>query len=358
MLNSENALLALNDICDEYIESACTMLGYKIKDNSFSSLKRRVAAIALAAALILSLGIAAYAVYVHWSRGMENCLPATMEEKQLSMESGLSDSSQNISATSNGVTISVEQTVIDGDTARIALRIEGWHLDSEQEINAMLWGGFPTFDGDTAPAMGGSFVEERDANNNAFIIADDGSIEYDIWARAGDKLGTLSGKEIHITIDSLGICEKGGQYLPLIEGPWKLTWMPRSNNNRLHIQTDTAIGKTGITLISAEISPVSAKIILQLPSLWEGYKTLEHHDLQFAGVRLKDGTVLTDIYGPPVQEAYADIDNFILELCYSSGKIIQPDQVDSLIFVNSLPWARALTDNDLIFIPILETDDS
>ena len=189
---------------------------------------------------------------------------------------------------------------------------------------------------------------------SVIIIADDGSIEYDIWARSGDKLGTLTGKEIHITIDSLGICGKGESYCPLVEGPWELTWTPSSRNNILHIQSDATISNTGIKFVSAEISPISAKVLLQLPSLWEGYKTLEHHDLQLIGVRLKDGTVLTNIYGPPVQEAYADIDNCIFELCYSSESILQPEQVDSLIFASSLPWARSLTDNDLIFAPILE----
>lgn len=353
MLNSEKTMFALNDVRDDYIESSRTMLGYKIEGKKSFSVKRRVIAIALAAALILSMGIVAYAVYVHWSRGMEQRLPATAEEQQLAVESGLSDTSQNISATANGVTISVEQTVIDGDTAEIALRIEGWRLDREQEINAMLWGGFPTFAGETAPAMGGSFVEERDANDSVFITAADGSIEYDIWARAGDKLGTLSGREIHITIESLGIGGKGGQYQPLVEGPWELTWTPSSNSDSLNIQSDAAIGNTGIKLVSAEISPVSAKVLLQLPSLWEGYKTLEHHDLQLVGVRLKDGTVLTNTFGPPTQEGYADIDNLILEIFYSSGKILQPEQVDSLIFAGNSPWTRTLTDNELIFVPIV-----
>ena len=32
MLNSEKTLFALNDVRDDYIESARTMLGYKIED--------------------------------------------------------------------------------------------------------------------------------------------------------------------------------------------------------------------------------------------------------------------------------------------------------------------------------------
>lgn len=352
MLNSENAMFALNDICDEYIESARTMLGYRIEEKRIFSMKRRVIAIALAAALILSLGIAAYAVYVHWSRGMEQRLPATEEEQQMAVESGLSDTSQSIISTVNGVTISAEQTVIDGDTARIALRIEGWNLDRDQELNAMLWGGLPTFDGETAPAMGGSFVEERDTNDKVHIIAADGTMEYDIWARAEDKLATLSGREIHIAIESLGICSKGGEYQALVEGPWELRWTPSSNSDSLNIQPDAAIGDTAIKLVSAEIGPVSAKVLLQLSSLWEGYKTLEHHDLQLVGVRLKDGTVLTNIFGPPTQEGYADVDSLILEVCYSSGKILQPEQVDALIFAGNYPWARNLTDSEMIFVPI------
>ena len=353
MLNSEKTMFALNDIRDDYIESSRTMLGYKIEEKRFFSIKRRVFATALAAVLILSLSIVAYAVYVHWSRGMEQRLPATAEEQQMAVESGLSDTSQHISATANGVTISVEQTIIDDDTAKIALRIEGWNLDKEQELNAMLWGGFPTFDGETAPAMGGSFVEERDANDRVYIVAADGSIEYDVWARAEDKLGTLSGREIHITIESLGICGKGEDYQPLVEGPWELTWTPSSNSDSFKVQPDAAIGNTEIKLVSAEIGPVSAKVLLQLPSLWEGYKALEHYSIQLVGVRLKDGTVLTNIFGPPSQEGYADIDNLILELCYSSGKILQPEQVDSLIFAGDFPWARFLSDSELIYVPIV-----
>ena len=126
MLNCEKALLAMNDVPDAYIESARAMLGYRVGEQKRFSVRKRIIAFALAAALVLSLGIAAYAVYVHWSRGMERKLPATGTEKQRAEESGLSDTSQTVSATANGVTISVEQTVIDGDTAEIALRIEGW----------------------------------------------------------------------------------------------------------------------------------------------------------------------------------------------------------------------------------------
>ena len=153
------------------------------------------------------------------------------------------------------------------------------------------------------------------------------------------------------SIDSLGICRKGEPYLPLVEGPWELTWTPSSNSDSLNIQPNATIGNTGIKLVSAEISSISAIVFIQLPSLWEGYETLEHYNIQLVGVRLNDGTVLTNIFGPPTQEVYADIDNLILELCYSSEKILQPEKMDSLVFASNSPWTRMLDNSELFFVP-------
>ena len=79
MLNCENALFALNDLPDAYIESAREMLGYRVRVQKHASIKKRIIAFALAAALILSLGIAAYAVYVHchevWNRSFLPRMP-------------------------------------------------------------------------------------------------------------------------------------------------------------------------------------------------------------------------------------------------------------------------------------------
>ena len=195
-------------------------------------------------------------------------------------------------------------------------------------------------------------MEERGADDCAHIIAADGSIEYDFWARAGDKLGTLSGREISITIESLGVSGKGGPYQPLVEGPWVLTWTPRSNSDRLTVRLDAPIGDTGLRLLSAEISPVSAKVSLKLDKLWVGYETLDDFDWQLTGVRLRDGTALTGIFGPPTEVGYTDIDALILEMDYSSNRILEPNEVDALIFTENSPWARTLEDSELIIVPL------
>ena len=115
------------------------------------------------------------------------------------------------------------------------------------------------------------------------------------------------------------------------------------------VRLDAPIGDTGLRLLSAEISPVSAKVSLKLDKLWVGYETLDDFDWQLTGVRLRDGTALTGIFGPPTEVGYTDIDALILEMDY---RILEPNEVDALIFAENSPWARTLEDSELIIVPL------
>ena len=65
MLNSEKAMLALNDVQDEHLESARSMLGYKTDGTRKYRGTKRIITFALVAALILGLGVSAYAIGIH-----------------------------------------------------------------------------------------------------------------------------------------------------------------------------------------------------------------------------------------------------------------------------------------------------
>lgn len=183
------------------------------------------------------------------------------------------------------------------------------------------------------------------ASDNLIFTAPDGSLEFDFTAKAGNDGFSFGGKEFRHVLNSLGSGDKA-QYQPLVEGLWELVWTP-SSSERLTVQPDAALGDTGSRLMTAEISPVSAKDSLQLPTLWEGYKTLELFDWQLVGVRLKDGTELNNIFVPPTQEGYADIDNLIFKLSYASHQILEPDQADAPVLA-----PRTLTGGEQIVIPI------
>ena len=63
MLNSEKAIFAMNDVDDNHLESARELLGYRTEYAVRRPIKKRIITFALAAALILGLGAAAYAIY-------------------------------------------------------------------------------------------------------------------------------------------------------------------------------------------------------------------------------------------------------------------------------------------------------
>lgn len=80
MYNSERMMKAIGNISDDKIEKVSRALGYqRIEHRTSRAPKRmgRVLSIAAVVALILALGVTAYAIYIHWSRGMEQRLPTT-----------------------------------------------------------------------------------------------------------------------------------------------------------------------------------------------------------------------------------------------------------------------------------------
>ena len=379
MYSSQRLIAAIGELSDDKIEKAGAVLRYRgAQRTSASLLISRWLGIAAAAMMVLAISVAAYPIWIHWSRGMEQQLSVTEEEKEFAKSSGLSesvlynsfsekneqmdvaaaagsgqtesmksDSAEVVISTVNGVTISVEQTIIDSNTARIALRIEGFALPEGTYPDIGGWQ--LTFGGERVSNMTGGFAESRDAADNLTFMDADGSLEFDFYASGMAEGFSFEGKEIRLIIDSLGTGNKG-KYEPLVEGPWEIRWTPSSSQERRRLQTALPVGDTGIQLLSAEIAAVSAKVTLRLPERWEGYKTLESYNLQLVGLRLKDGTQLINIFGPPGQEGYADIDNLILELDYTSHKIIHPEQVDALLFAENHPWVESLSEEDLIVV--------
>lgn len=368
MYSSKRLLTAIGEISDDKIEKAGYELGYLEATRSFPFARlSRMLGFAAVFVLLLGISISAYPIYIHWSRGMEQILPVTEEEREYAKDSGLTESVQNsyaaktesaldaqydraesISSTVNGVTVSVEQTIIDSNTARIALRIEGLILPEKAYPDIGGWQ--LTFGGYQISNISGGFVENRDAADNLVFADTDGSLEFDFYASDTEEGFTFEGKEIFLIIDSLGMGDKG-EYEPLVEGPWEICWTPSSSTELLCMQPNAAVGDTGMKLLSVEIAPVSVKVTLKLDKLWEGYKTLEPFDWQLAGVRLEDGTELINIFGPSY-EGYADLENLILELDYTSHKIIHPEQVDALLFVGRSVQAKVSTEEDIIIVPI------
>ena len=119
MLNSEKAILAMNDVDDSYLEYAREMLGYKAEVKIRSTIKRRILTIALAATLILSLGIAAYAANLFGLRE----LFATSTRGEMPEEAAELIIPQGGELDSDGWRAQVMESYCDETTVLITIRI-------------------------------------------------------------------------------------------------------------------------------------------------------------------------------------------------------------------------------------------
>ena len=56
------------------------------------------------------------------------------------------------------------------------------------------------------------------------------------------------------------------------------------------MELNREIGDSGVTLVQAELSPISVHLVYQTDGIWTGYERLEIFEPRFMGVKLKDGT--------------------------------------------------------------------
>ena len=81
MHSSQRLIAAIGEISDDKIEKAGIALGYRRKHRPGVSVRlSRCVGIAAALMMVLAISVAAYPIWIHWSREMKQRLPATAEE--------------------------------------------------------------------------------------------------------------------------------------------------------------------------------------------------------------------------------------------------------------------------------------
>ena len=354
MLNSFTILNAMRGIRGKDVFDTQTFLGYMEKSKTqngrgSSARKRPIKRMLLIAAIIvLILSLVACAVYLtHWSKGLDHQINATEDEKIAAEESGLSaypeganNENETPSITAGGVTITAEQTIVDNYFALIALRIEGYDVPDGSYPDL----GVPmvTIGGENVHSMGGSFSESP---------SDNGTLEYDIAITNDSGPGYFNGKEISIVINGLGVGDKG-RYTPVIEETWELKWTLKGSSEIRTVTVGMEIGDTGVVLVEAELSPISLHLIYKTNGEWEGHETMERFDPMVVGFRLKDGTVKLKTFGFGGYEGYLNLENFLYEKLVDTAVIVQPNEVDALLFSHKNPWAQELTEADIYTVPL------
>ena len=329
-MTGKDMLKGIQNLDEDVIEEA--EFGKFQKSNARSFGKKKLLFI-LAAALVMGTMTAA-AVYTRWSATMQmdsasGVQPSEQIKKQAE-KTGLSviptetkgGKQEAVSATDNGITVTVAQTLADQYGGRVIFRIEGLELEEGQL--PWVWWDF-LIDGQPLPQAGynmglsGDFYDgiTYDAQGNLVYIKNgqpittdengefiydfqlsDGSLEY----RVGfDWVGnSLLGKEVTFSFTGFGIqgATKYDEEIMTVPGKWELTWTMEGSTEEPKKWTPNAkIGSLPITLSEVEIGQYNMKLIYQIDE--QAYaKYADFDDFQFqnawsphpAGVRWKDGT--------------------------------------------------------------------
>lgn len=314
------------------------------------------ALIAILAAGTFTVGAAAHSI---WSNALLTDMDIS-NEQQSSLEQNEVVDFVRQTATDAGVTITAVQTVADHNFAYIAFKIDGYELPEKaepaiNEINITIGGQHVDFsgkfydglvwdaDGNVTMADGSEVQYDENSLPIGQYVDENGSLEFICCINArylsdySDP--TIIGKAIHVQFKDLGTYSRdpkatGDTTTTEVEGCWQLSWPLQGTKDTYHYDMETALADSGLTLVSADITPVSVKVAYRYPA---GYP---NSSSTFGiRIRMKDGTAFYP-GGPgnggslfPKASIYARQEAF--------GRIIDPAEVTALII--SVPVS---TEND------------
>ncbi len=319
---------------------------------------RRMWAAVAAAVLVLGLGTVACAVYLHWSRGMEEWFDATPEQKEYLEETRITVP-MNDSVTQEGVTVTAQQRIVDARFVYLSFRIDGYRV--EDGIEPCFEYVDTTVNGEPVNIMGGHFFDNlhRDADGNITYtdgttaketadgsiigkyVGEDGSMEYLMTLMTADGR-SLIGQPLHIEFRNLGIVSKAA-YTPDIEAAWTFDFTLEASEQVRSIELSQPVGDSGATITKVEISPISLYAEFDFPMQTVPIEGIDQNgntiqSTTFAevpglvGVRLKDGTRLTGIMQGG-SDGYDGDDQDTYIVSRGIDRIIDPAEVDALLFM-------------------------
>ena len=367
-MTGKDMLKGIQNLDANLIEEAefCT---FQKKHTGFSGKKKLL--FLLAATMIMGTMTAA-AVYTRWSTTMQlgnygGVQPSEQIKKQAE-QSGLSviptetkdGKKEAISATDNGITVTLAQTVMDQYGGKVIFRIEGLGLEDGQAPWAwwdfridgkgsqdlgISWqaGFFPgyTLDADGNPVYVKNGKPIPSVGEDQELLLDyqlgDGSIEFSVDMDFQQNGESLFGKEMVFTFTGFGI--QGEKFededIMTVPGNWELRWtLEGSTQEPVKWTPNAEIGHWGVTLVEAEIGQFSMKttyrIDEQYQDPWDFHQKNEW-SIGPAGIRLKDGTEILE-YGGTGDGEWNPDSHLYTAITRSMNTILDPSQIAGMYF--------------------------
>lgn len=351
---------------------------FQKKHTGFSGRKKLL--LLLAAALIMSTMTAA-AVYTRWSATMQRgnwsgVQPSEQIKRQAEL-SGLSviptetknGKKEAVTATDNGITVTLAQTVMDQYGGRLIFRIEGLELEegqspwawfdftidgkSSDQVHMCLGTEFftgITSDADGKPVYSKDGKPVQRVGKNQELLPDyllsDGSIEFSVgfnWI-GNDPLG----KEMVFTFTGFGVQCGNLKHEMTAPGKWELRWtLEGSTQKPLKWTPNARIGNEAVSLVETEIGQYSMKLTYHVDEMSE-----DEHDLmgKDASIRLKDGTDIP-VNGRGTGQWDPERRLYTVILC-ALDTVLDPSQIVGMSFYSEPKLnAQGTWETELIYIP-------
>ncbi len=348
------------------------------KKKIFSRMNKMAACIAVG---VLTCGVitAGAAAYYHWNKGLEDYFQVEEKEKEKIEESGVADF-PDLCVTDNGVTVTVEESLVDNYFAFVTLKVEGLEVPEKMQPEfatcdysignydfTSCCGGFYNGtimgeDGKVKLADGSEMPVDEDGSLLFNYTMEDGSLSYHLLFYSEGEKGYFLNQPIHIELADLGFYGENQEVDVVVEGNWNFDWTLSGSQDTLEVDCNEALGESGASLVHAEISPISIYAMLDYPykettepGIDVNGNAFEHKTYveppYLVGVKLKDGTRYTRLLTGGMEGYLEDKKTFFY--LFSTDRILDLKQIDSLLFIKSYPEGEGpLTEENLYEVKV------
>lgn len=328
------------------------------EDSRRTGISRKKIAIILAAVTLSLATVSVTAgVYIRWSEGLKEKLQLTKTQEEELEETGAAESTE-ASCTSQGITVTVLQSITDQNFSHLAFSVKGYSAETKEQ---------PDFeqvivkvDGKEVNASG-SFRNFGEEDMPVYQKAD-GTMEYLVQIDSNEENG-LAVKKIQVILENLGTVNKQAEFVPDVKGSWKLDWEFAGTEKEEGLSVNQTIGDTDTVVKSIEITPLSLTIHYDMPrkkitkqsygddgvTTWETYE----EPWFLYGFRMKDGTVRQMIFQSQ-EQGYDDETTEAYTVKYATDQIVDVEQITSLLYVKSGGNLQEPEEDELVEVKLPE----
>ena len=291
--------------------------------------KTGILILAAALAIAFTTALAAGIISANTRRGLEENLNVDEDTKQLFEGTALFDE-PNLSVSDNGVTVTLEECVVDSYAAYVAFRVQGY-TPSDTSLQ-------PDFDvvqydfGVTGHSGSSAFNNWSRNEGGAYrenYYDENGELLYIIQLVSLDE--TLLGKTARVEFRDLGVIRRKADVTVEVNGTWTFEWKLKGTEECAEKQLNAPIGDSAATLTHVLITPVHIEVSYEAPELRFDEDGFALSPTEFCGFTLDDGSTYRFAYDSGFF-GYTTEGGVEFTQKNALTKVIRPESVTEIIF--------------------------